>query len=142
MSDFALDRLALLARARPNLLASGIARYQEQEGLDDRQLAARLGCEVEALARLALCERPRPAPYFARDAERIAHYIHADFRQLVQILRAIEAREALSGTPGTKSTIGPRLLAARDYDEEEEDRENQENEEVTYTDIENEAGNG
>ena len=128
MSDFvpSLDRLALLARARPNLLAGSLARYQEQEGLDSRQLAARLGCEVEALARLARCERPRSAPYFARDAERIADYIHADLKRLVQVLRAIEVREALSGNANTKRAVGPALLAARDYDEDEEDGEDQE----------------
>lgn len=128
MSDFApsLDRLALLARARPNLLAGSLARYQEQERLDDSQLAERLGCEVEALARLALCERPRPAPHFARDAERIAGYIHADLKGLVQVLRAIEVREALSGNANAKRAVGPALLAARDYDEDEEGGEDQE----------------
>ena len=127
MSDFvpSLDRLALLARARPNLLAGSLARYQEQEGLSDSQLAARLGCEVEALARLALCERPRPAPYFAGDAERIAGYIHADLKGLVQVLRAIEVREALSGRADAKRAVGPALLAARDYDEDEKDGEDQ-----------------
>ncbi|SRR5579875_659638 len=121
MSDFApsLDRLALLARARPNLLAGSLARYQEQEGLDDKQLAARVGCEVEGLARLALCERPRSTPYFVRDAERIADYIHVDIKRLVPVLRALEVRETLSGSAGAQRAVGPTLLAARDYDGDE-----------------------
>jgi hypothetical protein len=91
--------------------------YKEQEGLDDEQLAALLGCEPSALTRLALCERPRPAPHFREDVERIATYIHADLMQLARLIRAAESREALSKRPGETS---PALLAARDYEEFEE----------------------
>lgn len=112
-----LDRLALLAKERPNLLAGPLHLYKEQEGLDDRQLAAMLSCEIEALARLALCERPRPAPHFREDVERIAAYIHADMLQLAMLIRAAEAREAFSHRPGAAP---PTLLAARDHDESEE----------------------
>jgi hypothetical protein len=112
-----LDRLALLAKERPNLLAGPLHLYKEQEGLDDRQLAAMLSCEIEALARLALCERPRPAPHFREDVERIAAYIHADMLQLAMLIRAAEAREAFSHRPGAAP---PTLLAARDHDVSEE----------------------
>jgi hypothetical protein len=116
-----LDRLALLAQGRPNLLARPLALYQEQEGLDDEQLARMLGCEVEALPRLALCERPRSAPHFREDVERIAGYIHADVMQLAMLIRAAESREALrSGA----NAVSPGLLAARDNEgAEEEDSE-------------------
>lgn len=119
MNDYtpSLDRLALLAREHPNLLAGPIALYQEQEGLDDRQLAALLRCDVEALPRLALCQRPREAPHFREDVERIAHYIHADIMQLALLIRAAESRYALREQPD--ATL-PTLLAARDYDEFEE----------------------
>lgn len=109
-----LERLAQLAQRRPNLLAGALMLYKEQEGLDDEQLAALLGCEPAALSRLALCERPRPAPHFREDVERIATYIHADLMQLAMLIRAAESREALSKRLGETS---PALLAARDYEE-------------------------
>ncbi len=112
-----LDRLASLARERPNLLAGPLALYKEQEGLDDQQLAAMLGCEIEAVSRLALCERPRQAPHFREDIEHIAGYIHADMMQLAMLIRAAESREALRQGTGAAS---PTLLAARDYEEVEE----------------------
>jgi hypothetical protein len=112
-----LDRLVQLAQERPTLLAGPLFLYQEQERLDDQSLAALLQCELEALPRLALCERPRPAPHFREDVERIAAYIHADMLQLAMVIRAAEAREALSHRSGLTP---PTLLAARDLDESEE----------------------
>jgi hypothetical protein len=112
-----LERLAQLAQGRQNLLAGPLKLYKEQEGLDDEQLAALLRCEPAALSRLALCERPRPAPRFREDVERIATYIHADLMQLAMLIRAAESREALSKKPGETS---PALLAARDYEGFEE----------------------
>lgn len=112
-----LHRLALLAKERSNLLAGPLELYKEQEGLDDEQLAAMLGCEIEAVARLALCERPRPVPHFREDVERIATYIHADTLQLAMLIRAVEAREAFSHKSGTTP---PALLAARDHEELED----------------------
>lgn len=109
-----LDRLAQLARERPNLLAGPLHLYKEQEGLDNEQVAALLKCEPVAISRLALCERPRPAPHFREDVERIAAYIHADMLQLAMVIRAAESREALSSRP---ATARPTLLAARDNDE-------------------------
>lgn len=109
-----LNRLAMLAKERPNLLASPLNLYKEQEGLNDEQLAASLGCDSEAIARLALCERPRPVPHFREDVERIATYIQADMLQLAMLIRAIEAREAFS----SRSNVSPpALLAARDHEE-------------------------
>lgn len=121
-----LDRLAQLAQTRPTLLAGPLKLYQEQEGLDDEQLAAQLGCKVEALARLALCERPRPAPHFHKDVARIAHYIQADTLQLARVIRKAETRESF--TRGSGASM-PTLLAARDNeDEEEADTDNDDDE--------------
>jgi hypothetical protein len=114
--SLSLDRLALLAQRRPHLLAGPLALYKEQEGLDDQQVAALLKCEPEALLRLALCERPRPAPHFREDVERIAAYIHADMMQLARLIRAAEAREALHHR---SSAVPPALLAARDQEDAE-----------------------
>jgi hypothetical protein len=112
-----LERLARLAQGHPALLAGPLALYKEQERLDDQQLATLLGCEPGALLQLALCERPRQAPHFRQDVERIAHYIHADMLQLAMLIRAAESREALGQKPGA---IRPSLLAARDYEDSEE----------------------
>ena len=109
-----LHRLAMLAKEHPNLLAGPLEFYKKQEGLDDEQLAAMLGCEVGAIARLALCERPRPVPHFREDVQRIATYIHADMLQLAMLIRAAEARETFSHKSGATP---PTLLAARDHEE-------------------------
>jgi hypothetical protein len=111
------DRLALLAQKSPHLLAGPLALYKEQEGLDDQQVAVLLRCEPEALPRLALCERPRPAPHFREDVERIAAYIHADMMQLAMLIRAAESREALRHR---SVAVSPALLAARDQENAEE----------------------
>ena len=113
-----LNRLALLAQERPGLLAKPLVLYKEQEGLDDRQLAALLGCDTGAIPRLALCQRPRPAPHFGEDVERIARYIHADMMQLARLIRAAESREALSTRRGAGALPTSTLLAARDRDAE------------------------
>ena len=107
-------RLVQLAQERPTLLAGPLHLFKEQEGLDDRLLAAKLGCEAEAIPRLALCKRPRPAPHIRQDVERIASFIHADLLQLMMLIRALESREALSRR---HETARPALLAARDHDE-------------------------
>ncbi len=112
-----LDRLARLAQERPNLLAGPLQLYKEQEGVDDQHLATMLKCELEAILRLALCERPRAAPHFREDVERIAAYIHADTLQLAMLIRAAESREALSHR---NEAVQPTLLAARDHDKYEE----------------------
>lgn len=115
MNDYtpSLRRLALQAQTRPMLLAGPLALYQEQEGLSDEQLATLLHCDIDALPKLALCERPRQAPHFREDVERIAAYIHADIKQLAQVIRAAESRQALREHPGASS---PTLLAARDQE--------------------------
>src|SRR5258708_13989414 len=112
-----LDRLAQLARERPNLLAGPLQLYKEQEGLNDEQLAALLKCEPEALPRLALCERPRSAPHFREDVERIAAYIHPDMLQLAMVIRAAETRTPLSSRP---PTAPPTLLPSPHFDKTEE----------------------
>jgi hypothetical protein len=134
-----LDRLAELARERPTLLAGPLHLYKEQEGLDNQQLATMLGCEAEAIPRLALCERPRPAPHFREDVERIASYIHADMLQLAMLIRAAESREALSHRP---ETVRPALLAARDYDGSEEPQDEEGTQKAESATDEHESADG
>jgi hypothetical protein len=109
-------RLAQLARTRRDFLASLVTIYQDQKKLDDRQLAAFLGCDVEALAHLALCRRPRPYPDFRQDVERIAQHVHANPLQLAKLVRSAESLEDMLQEQGEVL-----LLAARDREETQDD---------------------
>ncbi len=106
-----LARLAKLARARREFLASLLAVYQEQKKLDDQQLAEFLGCNVEALTHLALCQRPRPFPDFRHDIERIASHVQANPLQLAKLIRTAESLEDMRQEHSQAF-----LLAARDHD--------------------------
>jgi hypothetical protein len=117
MNDYkpSLARPAQSARERPTLLASLLFAYQEQEGLDERRLAAFLGCDTATLPKLALCRRPRQhIPAFREDIERIAQYAGVKPLSLMKLVRAVETRAALQHATDMPS---PLLLAARDHDE-------------------------
>jgi hypothetical protein len=116
MNKPSLINLAVQARTRKNLLAGMLAAFQEQENMDEQALATYLSCGVADLPRLALCHRPRPAPKFRGDVEKIAEYSHVSFVQLAKLIRAVEARETDSHVPTIYSQT---LLAARDHDGEE-----------------------
>ncbi len=105
-----LARLAKLARTRREFLASLLAVYQEQKKLDDHQLAEFLGCGVEALTHLALCQRPRPFPDFRHDIERIASHVQANPLQLAKFIRTAESLEDMRQEHDQAF-----LLAARDH---------------------------
>lgn len=109
-----IARLAHLARERSRLMASLLAAYQEQQRLDDASLATLLGCDVQALPRLALCRRPRPAPHFRTDIDRIAAYVPCDPRQLAVLIRAVESWLSLRQAPSAQASL---LLAARDRED-------------------------
>jgi hypothetical protein len=110
-----LTRLARQARERQTLLAGLLFAYQEQEGLDEPGLAAFLGCDVGALARLALCRRLRAqTPFFRADIERVAQFVGANPLQLVKLIRAVETRAAFQQATDVPS---PLLLAARDHED-------------------------
>jgi hypothetical protein len=111
-----LGRLANLAASRPSLMSSLMQRYREQEGMDDQQLAAFLECEAEALPRLALCRRPRPAPDFRGDIETIAAHTGANPNRLARLVRASESLEALRQGQEAAPSSNSMLMAARDYD--------------------------
>lgn len=106
-----LARLAKLARTREEFFASLLAVYQEQKKLNDQQLAEFLGCDVEALTHLALCQRPRPFPDFWPDIERIASHVQANPLQLMKLVRTAESLEDMRQEQSQAF-----LLAARDHD--------------------------
>jgi hypothetical protein len=118
MNDYtpSLRRLASLAQQRHGYLAGLLEIYQEQEGVDDQQLAILLGGEVSSLPRLALCQRPRSVSHFRQDIERIAQYAHV---QPVALARLVRSAEAIEQSRQNESKTF--FLAARDYHEVEEE---------------------
>jgi len=99
--DFAAHALSLCARARGRPLV---------------HLCEELGCDEEALLRLAMCRRPRDTGNdFRRDVEQIAHYAGIDPHRLASLFR-----EAQFLAPLARDTAAPdpaRILwAAREED--------------------------
>jgi hypothetical protein len=130
MSDYTptLHRLARLARERHTLLAGLLAIYQDQEGLNETQLAAFLKGDLNTLSRLALCRRPRTdAVNFRPDVEQIAAYTNVNATQLAKLIRAATAYEERRRVDGS---ITRALLAARDRDEADEPYESQDSTDV------------
>jgi hypothetical protein len=104
-----LSRAAAQAEESPFFVASALASYRELTDLDDAALAAFLGCTLPALARLALCRRPKgESGAFGEDVRQIAAYAGCSADQLARVLRAASTAETMgAGAPGS-------LLAARD----------------------------
>jgi hypothetical protein len=105
-----LDALARRVQRDPAFLAAPLADYARSERLDERGLAAALGCPVEQLSPLRLCFRPRP-DRFRGDVEQIAARFGVRPDVLAEAVRRSDAlaalRERAAGQPGT-------LMAARD----------------------------
>jgi hypothetical protein len=80
-----LSNLARQAASRSDLVASELAVYQLENGIDDAGLAVQLGCSVDDLARLRLCSLPR-ADHFWDDVTRVAEYTGVDAVKLGDIL--------------------------------------------------------
>jgi hypothetical protein len=86
MSEHPFYALALQAEQQSNLLAPVLRAYLTCEHLDAQQLAHRLGCPIEVLPRLWLCDKPR-ADHFEADIQRIADTCSVDAEELAQIIR-------------------------------------------------------
>lgn len=106
-------------QARAPLLAVRLRQYAEAEAMSWEELAASLGCSVDALNQVALCRPPR-AENFVQDVEAIAGEFVNPAR-LLPLLRQLQVLETLSQAPTSisasevaVSTPAPRLfLAAR-----------------------------
>jgi hypothetical protein len=85
MQSDPLFSLAIQAEQRSFLLAPRLRAYLTREQIDARELAARLGCSLDVLPRLWLCELPR-AEQFAEDVERIAAFLGIEPEPLAQII--------------------------------------------------------
>lgn len=117
-----LDYLARRVAADRFFLASALAPYARDEGLNDAGLARALGCEVAALARLRLCRRPTgEAAAFRADVARIADHFGIERGLLAQIVRRADAIAGLRAASDDAAGRDGRglLLAARDRDDEE-----------------------
>jgi hypothetical protein len=109
-------------------LAGLLAIYQDQEGLNEAKLAAFLKGNVNALALLALCRRPRTdTVHFRPDVEQIAAYTNVNATQLARLIRAAMAYEERRRVVGSRTQT---LLAARDRDEADEPDESQDSTDV------------
>src|SRR5687767_1708164 len=111
------ERVASMARRvshDPYFLASVFSAYARSERLDERGLAAALGCTVEALVPLRLCRRPlAETPIFRDDVARIAARYEVNPVALAQIIRRVDALEALRRGVNDAGM----LVAARDRDD-------------------------
>lgn len=111
-----LRHAAARAADQPFFLAAALRRYCEVSGADEQALAATLGCAPAALTRLALCRAPDvTSARFADDVQRIAAYAGVRPGALVQLLRRVQATDALRRAPAGSLE----LLAARDRDSED-----------------------
>ena len=111
-----LDALARRVQTDPAFLAAALADYARSERLDERGLAAALGCPPEQLSALRLCQRPRaePAGQFRRDVEQIAARFGVRADVLAEAVRRSDALAALRRA--TDSARGT-LMAARDRED-------------------------
>lgn len=69
------------AETRAGFLAVELATYRTHQGLNNEELAARLGISLDSLTQLALCKKPSNQVELAR----IADFVGADLAVLTQI---------------------------------------------------------
>jgi hypothetical protein len=115
----AMSELVKRFRENPDYMAYVLARYQEQEGISDENLAGALGTLPHLAIRLALCRKPDTgATNFAARVREIADYTLMDESVLANIIRQVNSLQALS-------TASERQLlsAARDRGEAGPERE-------------------
>jgi hypothetical protein len=110
MSEDRIGRLARRAEGDPHFLASALA------GLDDAELAERLGCAAGAIPHLKLCRRPDPASVgFLDDVRAIAARFGLRPEALAELCRRYEppagAELHVRRTPGDGASATDRPAA-------------------------------
>lgn len=108
------------ASAKPFFLASALETFCKIEQLEWSELATHLNVEPPQLDLLALCRRPdmsSPAA-FQRDIRAICERFGIAPFQLAALMRRVAAYEASQANP---PATGNFLMAARDYEDEDED---------------------
>lgn len=115
--DNALEFAAERAAADPFFLGSLLAVVCSTRHIGPPELARQLQCPVEALPKLYLCRAPRATvPEFREDVAQAAVFTGCDSASLGAIVR--EAMSVAALQPGSAGKVAPRLLAARDREEE------------------------
>jgi hypothetical protein len=124
-----LKQLRLLAdglKENPDYMAWVFASYQKIEKLSEAQLIQALGTSPAGYARILLCKRPlADSQNFASQMKQIADYSGADPSSLANIIRQVDAVQALYSKPEDlaeaegnslpKYVKGGILAAARDH---------------------------
>ena len=115
----AMSELVKRFRENPGYMAYVLARYQEQEGISDENLAGALGTLPHLTIRLALCRKPDTgATDFAARVREIADYTLMDESVLANIIRQVSSLQALSTASDRQL-----LSAARDRNDAGPERE-------------------
>ena len=113
-----LENLALRMEADPFFLACPLRLFAQSKGLDDSQLANRLGCSVETLLLLRLCRAPAPeSSRFLKDIGHMAATYHVEETALAD---AVRHGQAIWQLRQRQAGAAPTLRAARDANCEEE----------------------
>ncbi len=88
-ADSEQDWLALRAAERPAYLASALAEYLELREWTPEQLADRLRCAPEQLAKLGLCRRPDLSAELHQQVSQIASRFDLDYWSLRRLLEEL-----------------------------------------------------
>jgi hypothetical protein len=124
-----LARLAQRLRTDRAYMASLLVTYQEQESLDEIELAARLSMNAAQVPRLALCKRPLPeSNEFTEQIKQIASFTGADEFALAQIIQQVTTLEqfdvlpdaGIANTEKRSLASSGMLAAARDREDSED----------------------
>lgn len=109
-------RLRLLSEVDRFFMASAVVLFQSERDWDDADLAGWLACDIDGVRRLSLCRRPLPdSDGFSNDIETIAAYVRCEADRLVQLVREVDAIEAIRQRG--RRDADPLLMAARDRKE-------------------------
>ncbi|MGL4647768.1 MAG: hypothetical protein ACRC1H_00060 [Caldilineaceae bacterium] len=127
-----LERLGVESEMLPNTMASLLKQFARTEGLfSDEQLGNRLHLDATALRKLRLCLRPNGnSPLFGSQVRQIAEWVQMDPTLLANVVRQVEALEAMheSGattanslqvrlqaealqSPASDRSVSPRIIA-------------------------------
>lgn len=119
-----MDEMVIRATRRAALdthfLAFALARYAEEQQMDEPALAAALGATPETLAHARLCRMPRTDPAGLReDVDRIAAKFGLNRGVLAMAVRAGEAAvdQSVAADRAVPESVTP-MLAARDRQDE------------------------
>jgi hypothetical protein len=107
-----IEALARRVQRDPFFLASALVDYAQSEGLNDQDLANRLGCSLEILSPLGLCRRPRRKPeLFRQDVNQITTRFGIKIEILAEAIRRSDTLSAMRKGEIDEEGI---LMAARD----------------------------